>query len=87
MSKSPEAPARRQEPHWLCTLPSPGLWAGLQDLSLGPGRLWSLLNESVAWTHSQDLTSDAQVLHTLRKAFFMYSPHSFQILQRLPTDL
>lgn len=49
-ASSPEAPAQRRQPNWLYPLPSPGLWAGLQDFSLGPGQLWLMLNEAVAWT-------------------------------------
>lgn len=57
---SPSEPlAQRRQPHWLHPLPSPGLWAGLQDLSLGLGQLWLLLNEAVAWKHTQALTSSA----------------------------
>lgn len=66
---------------------SPGLWAGLQDLSLGQDLLWLLLNEAVAWTHTQDLTSSAQGLRTPRKTFFMDSSHLLHILQGLPIVL
>lgn len=46
-----------------------------------------LLNEAVAWTHTQDLTSSAQALCTPRKIFFMHSSRLLQTLQGLPTVL
>lgn len=57
-----------------------------KEHNLGHDGLWLLLNKAVAWTHTQDLPSFAQALHSPRWAFAINTGYTdlFPILQWLP---